>query len=96
MVKNADADREFIEFVLKQVAEFPDKVVIEKKKDEQGILLTVQVAKEDMGRVVGKSGRTAQALRTLLRLIGSVNSGEKVNLKIIEPSGEEMAETKEE
>ena len=53
-----------------------------------GVLLTLKVAKDDMGKIIGKSGQTAKALRTLLRIVGSKNDA-RVNLKIVEPEGEE-------
>ena len=49
-----------------------------------GVLLTLEVDKEDMGQIIGKSGQTAKALRVLLRVLGSKNNA-RVNLKIVEP-----------
>lgn len=77
-------DREFIEFVVKQLVEFPDDVTVERKVDEMGVLISLQVAKSDMGKIIGKNGQTAKALRTLLRVIGSKNNA-RVNLRILEP-----------
>lgn len=71
-------------FVLESIIEDKDALVIDSKIDELGILLTVQVSDRDMGKLIGKSGQTVKALRTLLRLIGG-NSQQRVNLKILEP-----------
>lgn len=74
----------FLRFVLESIIEDKDALVIDSKIDELGILLTVQVSDRDMGKLIGKSGQTVKALRTLLRLIGG-NSQQRVNLKILEP-----------
>ena len=83
-------DRDFIEYVVKQLVENPDEVVVERTVDEMGVLITLKVGKEDMGKVIGISGQTAKALRVLLRVIGSKHNA-RVNLKIIEPGGEEVS-----
>ncbi len=77
-------DQEFLEYVVKQIVTNPDAVKIERKVDEMGVLLTLEVDKEDMGQIIGKSGQTAKALRILLRVLGSKNNA-RVNLKIVEP-----------
>ena len=77
-------DLQFLEFVVKQIVENPDEVVITREIDEMGVLLTLKVNREDMGKIIGKSGQTAKALRILLRIIGSKNQA-NVNLKIVEP-----------
>jgi len=79
-------DLDFLIYVVKQIVKNPDDVVAERKIDEMGVLLTLKVNKEDMGQVIGKSGQTAKALRTLLRVMGSKNNA-RVNLKIVEPEG---------
>ena len=81
-------DRDFVEYVVKQIVENPDEVEVSREVDEMGVLLTLKVAKDDMGKIIGKSGQTAKALRTLLRIVGSKNNA-RVNLKIVEPEGEE-------
>ena len=81
-------DIEFVEYVVKQIVESPDEVEVTRAVDEMGVLLTLKVAKDDMGKIIGKSGQTAKALRTLLRIVGSKNDA-RVNLKIVEPEGEE-------
>jgi hypothetical protein len=83
-------DKDFIEFVVKNIVDYPDEVVIERAIDDLGVLITLKVAKDDMGKIIGKGGQTAKAMRVLLRLIGSKN-GERVNLKILEPeTGDEI------
>ena len=82
-------DKDFIEHVVKMIVEEPDAVKVTRNVDEMGVLITLQVAKEDMGKIIGKSGQTAKSLRILLRVIGSKNNA-RVNLRIVEPEGEEM------
>ncbi|MBI5151916.1 KH domain-containing protein [Candidatus Peregrinibacteria bacterium] len=82
-------DRDFIEYVVKQLVAKPDAVKVTRTVDEMGVLISLEVDKEDMGKVIGKSGQTAKALRVLLRVIGSKNNA-RVNLKILEPGGVEV------
>jgi len=81
---NTFKDKDFIEFVVKSIVDSPEEVEIERVVDDLGILITLKVAKDDMGKIIGKNGQTAKAIRILLRLIGSKNE-ERVNLKILEP-----------
>ncbi|MDB4977931.1 MAG: hypothetical protein JWM56_117 [Candidatus Peribacteria bacterium] len=74
----------FLRFVLDSLIEDHDLLVIEPSIDDLGILLTVQVSERDMGKLIGKSGQTVQALRTLLRIIGG-NTSQRINMKILEP-----------
>lgn len=78
------ADSEFVEYVVKKIVDFPEDVVVERTIDEMGVLVTLKVNREDMGKIIGKSGQTAKALRILLRIIGSKHNA-RVNLKIVEP-----------
>ncbi len=87
VAQNVTADRDFVEYVVKQIVEKPDEVVVERVVDEMGVLITLKVSKDDMGKIIGKSGQTAKALRILLRIIGSKNNA-RVNLKIVEPAVE--------
>jgi uncharacterized protein len=82
------ADRDFVEHVVKQLVSDPDSVTVVRTVDEMGVLITLEVSKEDMGKIIGKNGQTAKALRVLLRVIGSKNNA-RVNLKIVEPEGSE-------
>jgi uncharacterized protein len=81
-----DLDKQFVEYVVKSIVEFPEKVKVDRKVDEMGVLLELTVEASDMGKIIGKDGRTAKAVRTLLRVIGAQNHS-RVNLKIIEPEG---------
>src|SRR3989344_5989408 len=80
------ADAEFLEYNVKALVEDPSQVVVNRAVDEMGVLITLQVAQKDMGTVVGRSGNTAKAIRTLLRVVGMKNNA-RVNLKILEPEG---------
>lgn len=84
----AEADKEFVEYVVRAIVEAPDDVKVERKVDERGVLLELTINAADMGKVIGKEGRTAKALRTLLRVLGAKNNA-RVNLKIVEPEGNE-------
>lgn len=82
----ADNDQAFLEYVVKALVDHPDAVKISRTVDEMGVLLTLDVHAEDMGKVIGRSGNTAKAIRTLLRVVGMKNDA-RVNLKINEPEG---------
>ena len=82
------SDKDFIEYVVKQIVNNPDSVKVDRKIDEMGVLITLDVHPEDMGMIIGREGATAKALRTLLRVIGARNNA-RVNLKINEPEGSE-------
>lgn len=75
-------DQQFIEYIVKSVVGHPDDVVVDRIIDEKGVLLTLTVNPEDLGRVIGKRGITAQSLRTLLRALGTKNDA-RYNLKIV-------------
>ncbi len=79
-------DQEFVEYVVKALVDNADKVKVERRVDEMGVLITLDVAGEDMGKIIGRDGATAKALRTLLRVVGMKNNA-RVNLKINEPEG---------
>jgi uncharacterized protein len=79
-------DTQFLEFVVKALVEHPDDVKIKRTVDEMGVLMTLDVNPEDMGKVIGRSGNTAKAIRILLRVVGMKNNA-RVNLKINEPVG---------
>jgi len=79
-------DKDFVEYVVKLIVSKPEDVKVERKIDEMGVLITLDVSPEDMGMVIGREGATAKALRTLLRVIGARNNA-RVNLKINEPEG---------
>ncbi len=74
--------KELIEYIAKAIVNAPDKVVVTEENTEDGILLTLTVADEDKGRIIGKQGRAAGAMRTLLR-VKAAKQGSRVNLKIV-------------
>lgn len=76
-------DQQFVEFIVKSLVSNPDAVVVERRIDEKGVLLELTVDPEDLGRVIGKRGATAQSLRTLLRALGTKNDA-RYNLKIVD------------
>jgi uncharacterized protein len=82
----AEIDYQFLEFVIKALVDNPDDVKIKRTVDEMGVLLTLDVNAADMGKVIGRSGNTAKAIRTLLRVVGMKHNA-RVNLKISEPEG---------
>lgn len=85
-----ERDQEFVEFIAKELSTKPEKVEVKRTIDEMGVLLELTVDKDDMAVIIGKEGRTAKAIRTLLRVIGAKNDA-RVNLKIVEPEGSEHA-----
>jgi predicted RNA-binding protein YlqC (UPF0109 family) len=83
-------DEQFVEYIVKSLVNNPDAVKIDRRIDEKGVLLELTVDAEDLGRVIGKRGATAQSLRTLLRALGTKNEA-RYNLKIVDvdrPEGE--------
>jgi len=93
-------DQQFVEFVVKSLVSKPDNVSVTRRIDEKGVLLELTVDPEDLGRVIGKRGATAQSIRTLLRALGTKNDA-RYNLKIVDNGPEkpdrspEPAEEKE-
>jgi predicted RNA-binding protein YlqC (UPF0109 family) len=83
---NEAYEKDFLEYVVKSLVDNPDAVRVERTVDEMGVLLTLDIAAEDMGKIIGRSGNTAKAIRTLLRVVGMKNNS-RVNLKINEPVG---------
>jgi len=81
-----EPDFQFLEYVIKSLVDNPDAVVIDRTVDEMGVLLTLVVAPEDMGKIIGRQGNTAKSIRTLLRIVG-MKASARVNLKINEPDG---------
>ena len=88
-----EQDKEFLEFLIKSLVDNPNDVKVDRKVDEMGVLLTLKVNPEDMGQIIGRSGSTARAIRTLVRIVGLKNQA-RVNLKIEEPEGGKAADKK--
>ena len=79
-------DQEFLEYVVKALVDVPDVVKVDRKVDEMGVLLSLHIDPQDMGKIIGRQGNTAKAIRNLLRVVGLKNQA-RVNLKIEEPEG---------
>jgi len=74
--------KELIEYIARLIVTKPEEVVVTEERSEEGVVLKLQVAQEDIGRVIGKQGRVVQAMRTLLRVV-AVKEGTRVDLEII-------------
>lgn len=85
-------DQQFVEYIVKSLVEHDEDVSVERIIDEKGVLLTLTVNPEDLGRVIGRRGATAQSLRTLLRALGTKNSA-RYNLKIVNNDNPEESTT---
>ena len=83
----ATIDQQFVEYIVKTLVNNPEKVAVERTIDEKGVLLLLTVAPEDVGRVIGKRGATAQAIRVLLRALGTKQDA-RYNLKIVNTDSE--------
>jgi UPF0109 protein BB_0696 len=85
-------DQQFVEYIVKTLVNNPDKVNIDRAIDEKGVLLSLSVDPEDVGRVIGRRGATAQSIRTLLRALGTKNDA-RYNLKIVNTDDNVSLET---
>jgi predicted RNA-binding protein YlqC (UPF0109 family) len=74
--------KEIVEFVAKSIVNAPGDVVVTEETSDRGVLIKLQVAAEDKGRVIGKQGKVAEAMRTLLR-VAAARAGTKVTLEIL-------------
>lgn len=81
-----EKDKQFLETMVKSIVGNPNAVNVERTVDERGVLLTLKIDPADMGYVIGRKGQTAQAIRTLLKIVGAKNNS-RVNLKIYDPEG---------
>ena len=91
----ATIDQKFVEYIVKTLVNNPDKVSIDRTIDEKGVLLSLEVDPEDVGRIIGRRGATAQSIRTLLRALGTKNDA-RYNLKIVNNDDYEPAKHDEE
>ncbi len=87
-----EKDQEFVEYVVKAIVDHPEDVKTERRVDEMGVLITLKVNPEDLGKVIGKKGQTINAIRTVLRVIGIKNKA-RINLKLEEPQKAEESTT---
>jgi len=85
-MENKTSDQDFLEFLIKSMVDYPEEVVVTRKIDERGVLLSLKVNPKDMGQIIGRKGNTAKSIRALLRIVGMKNNA-RVNLKIEEPEG---------
>jgi len=74
--------KDLVEYIAKSLVNAPDDVVVTEEEEEEGIVLKLQVADEDKGRIIGKQVRIAQAIRTLIR-VKAAKAGTRVSLEII-------------
>ncbi|NQV88155.1 MAG: KH domain-containing protein [Parcubacteria group bacterium] len=86
-----EQDAQFLEYVVKALVDNPGDVKIKRTVDEMGVLMNLDVNPADMGKIIGRMGNTAKAIRTLLRVVGMKNNA-RVNLKINEPEGSTRGE----
>lgn len=73
----------FLRTLIETLVDHPEQIEITEKNDELGTLLSLKVAPEDMGTIIGRGGKTIDSLRTVIRVFGA-KSGARVNLRIIE------------
>jgi uncharacterized protein len=79
-----EKEMQLLKYIIDQLVEKTDEVNINREEDEWGTLLTLTVSKEEMGRVIGKNGKTIQAIRNLLRILGAKDK-KRITLKVVEP-----------
>ena len=84
-------DAKLLEVIIRELVGFPDEVRVERSVDELGVLLSIYLNPEDMGKVIGRQGMTAKSLRAIMRAIGMKNNA-RINVKIVEPEGGRMHE----
>lgn len=84
-------ETQFVEYIVKQLVDNPDAVKVEKTTDERGVLIELTADPEDLGRIIGKHGATAQSLRSLLRALG-IKNNERYNLKIVDTDAKNTTE----
>ncbi len=85
-------DAQFLDYIVKGLVDHPESVKINRTVDEMGVLLNLDVHPDDMGKIIGRMGNTAKAIRILLRVVGMKNNA-RVNLKINEPEGGRKSES---
>jgi predicted RNA-binding protein YlqC (UPF0109 family) len=74
--------KELVEFIAKAIVNAPDQVEVTEEQTDQGIMLKLKVADDDKGRVIGKQGRIAEAMRTLIR-VKAAKTGTRATLEIV-------------
>ncbi len=86
-----DTSKELLEAILKSLVTKPGEVKIEKKMDEMGVLFSVKLGDGDAGLVIGKQGRTIQAVRTVMSAVGAKNRA-RFNIKLLVPERGEISD----
>ena len=76
--------KELIEYIAKSLVEHPEQVEVKELGGDDRVRLELSVARDDMGRVIGKSGRVANAIRTMLR-VAAEREGKQATLDVVEP-----------
>jgi predicted RNA-binding protein YlqC (UPF0109 family) len=84
MSEQISTDEQFVLYVVKSMVSYPDDVKIRRSVDELGVLLELEVHRDDVGKVIGKGGQTIKSLRVLLRVVGAKDNGNRVNLRLID------------
>jgi predicted RNA-binding protein YlqC (UPF0109 family) len=80
---NSDASmQELVEFIAKSLVDDPSQVYVSEIEGESSVILELRVGPEDMGRIIGKGGRTVNAMRTLVRVLAA-KQGKRVTLEIV-------------
>ena len=87
--------KEFVEYIVKNLVDYPDKVKINEVGGTHTLIVELSVAKSDIGKIIGKKGKTINSIRTLLMSVASRN-GLRVNLEILEEGGSKSIEANEE
>lgn len=75
--------KELLEYLARELVEDPDAVEVIEKHDDRGTLLSLRVGPDDMGKVIGRGGRTARAIRSVVKVAG-IRAGERVSVEIVE------------
>ena len=74
--------KELVEYIAKSIVRAPDDVKVTEETDDEGVVVKLEVAADDKGRVIGRQGRVAEAMRTLLRVVAT-KEGVRVRLEIV-------------
>lgn len=82
-MEGSTIDTQFVKTIIEAIVGHPEDIYIQRSVDEKGVLLELTVNPEDLGRVIGKNGATAQSIRTLLRALGTKNNA-RYNFKIVD------------
>lgn len=75
--------KELLEFLARSLVDHPDQVKVEETESTSGVVLRLSVAKEDLGKVIGKQGRIARALRTVIKA-SAIREGKQATVEIVD------------